>query len=226
MNRTSIIPVLFLFVISFNAMAQGKPDLLNSSLTEPKRKIAYAGVKNIFTIQGALPGKQIRMERSGGPIEVKAGTSLRAIVRFDQPGRDTIRVFVDGKLVVEKPLEILELRTYKAIIRGAEGTSIEAAKLLSGGRLIPVMPGTWYKPSSRIESYRVTLFHSSRSEKSFLVDGAAIPAELDASALEGATRIRFDQIRMRKEDGGSIALDDVEYKISDNKTTTNPEKQP
>ena len=223
--KNQSLSLLFSFLgLSTIILAQVTPDLLNSSLTEPKRKVAYAGVNNIFTIHGELPGKQIRIERSGGPIEIKAGTSLRAFVRFEKPGKDTLRLFVDEKLIVEKPIEILELRTYKAVIRSIEGTSIDAEKLLAGGRLIPVMPGTWYKPSGRIESYRVSLFSTSRNERSFRVDGAAIPTELDAASLKSITRVRFDQIRMRKEDGTSIALDDVEYKITE--PNVSPDKRP
>lgn len=226
MRRLSLLSLLLILVLCSASKSQVKPDLLNASLTEPKRRIAYAGVKNVYTIQGELPGKQIRIERSGGPMEIKAGTSVRAIVRFEKPGNDTIRLFVDEKLVVEKPIEVLELRSYKAIVRGTEGMNVAADKLLAGGRLIPVMPGTWYKPSSRIESYRLTLSSTSRSERIFSVDGAALPPELDAASLKGVTRIRFDRIRMRKEDGSTIALDDLEYKITEVNDATAPEKRP
>lgn len=213
MKRSTLAPIFMSLILFSNALAQVKPELLNASLTEPRRKVAYAGVKNIFTLQGDLPGKQIRIERSGGPLEFKAGTSVRAIARFEKPGRDTLRLFVDEKLILEKPIEVLELRTYKAVIRASEGSSIDPEKLLSGGRLIPVMPDTWYKPSGRIDSYRVTLFASAKSVKSFRVEGAALPPELDATSLKGVTRIRFDQIRMRKEDGSSSDLDALEYSI-------------
>lgn len=214
MKRSKPVPIFLSLILFSNALAQVKPDLLNASLTEPRRKVAYAGVKNVFTLQGDLPGKQIRIERSGGPLEIKAGTSVRAIARFEKPGRDTLRLFVDEKLILEKPIEILELGAYKAIVRGSQDASIDTEKLLSGERLIAVMPGTWYKPSGRIESYRVTLFGSARSEKSFRVEGAFLPPEIDAEALKGVARIRFDQIRMRKEDGSTSVLDVLEYSIN------------
>lgn len=226
MNRLSPLFLLPVLMIASTSKSQVKPDLLNVSLTEPKRKVAYAGVKNIFIMQGNLPGKQIRIERSGGPLEIKAGTSVSAVVRFDQPGWDTLRLYVDDKPVVEKPIEILELRTYKAVIRGADDPSIDPEKLLGGARLVPVMPGTWYKPSSRIESYRITLTSASRGERSFLVEGAKLPPELDAKSLQGVTRIRFDRIRMRKEDGKTITLDELEYKINVANTTTPPDNRP
>ncbi len=224
MKRSKPVSIFLSLILFSNTLAQVKPDLLNASLTEPRRKVGYAGVKNIFTLQGDLPGKQIRIERSGGPLEIKAGTSVRAVARFEKPGRDTLRLFVDEKLILEKPIEILELRTYKAVIRGSEGTSITPEKLLAGGRLIPVMPGTWYKPSGRIESYRVTLFVSAKSIKSFRVEGAALPPELDAQALKGVTRIRFDQMRMRKEDGSTADLDPLEYSIDGEASTSPPVK--
>jgi hypothetical protein len=121
--------IISLFTLGGHAFAQKKPTLINTSLTKPEMAIMYVSVENVIMVYGNIPGKYIRMERSGGPLEVRPGMAMRALLKYTEIGFDTLRVFDNDKLIIEKVYEIKKLSTYAIGIKGTRDSDTNEGRI-------------------------------------------------------------------------------------------------
>jgi hypothetical protein len=147
--------LLLLYPVAF---AQKKPTLINTSLTKPEMAIMYAGVENVIMVYGEIIGKYIRMERSGGSLEVRPGMAMRALLKYTEVGFDTLRVFDNDKLVIEKVYEIKTLGSYAIGIKGTRDSVLTKEEFLKAKSLELFMPGGYYKPKQKIYSYTIFIY--------------------------------------------------------------------
>lgn len=156
----------FVLIIPFilfggNTFAQKKATLINTSLTKPEKAVVYVDVENVITLFGDVPGKYIRMERTGGPLNLRPGVKLRAVLKYAETGFDTIRVFDEDKLLIEKVYEIKKLGTYAIGLKGTRDSVLTKDEILKAAGLELYMPNDFYKPKQKITSYTITLFSPS-----------------------------------------------------------------
>ena len=156
------IPFFILFLQCQSATAQKKPTLINTSLTKPEMAIMYVGVENAIMVYGEIPGKYIRMERSGGPLEVRPGMAMRALLKYTEVGFDTLRVFDNDKLIIEKVYEIKNLGTYAIGLKGTRDSVLTKEEFLKSKSLELYMPGGYYKPKQKISSYTVFIYSATK----------------------------------------------------------------
>jgi hypothetical protein len=149
---------LLLLLLYHVAFAQKKPTLINTSLTKPEMAIMYAGVENVIMVYGEIIGKYIRMERSGGSLEVRPGMAMRALLKYTEVGFDTLRVFDNDKLVIEKVYEIKTLGSYAIGIKGTRDSVLTKEEFLKAKSLELFMPGGYYKPKQKIYSYTIFIY--------------------------------------------------------------------
>jgi hypothetical protein len=149
---------LLLLLLYHVAFAQKKPTLINTSLTKPEMAIMYAGVENVIMVYGEIIGKYIRMERSGGSLEVRPGMAMRALLKYTEVGFDTLRVFDNDKLIIEKVYEIKTLGSYAIGIKGTRDSVLTKEEFLKAKSLELFMPGGYYKPKQKIYSYTIFIY--------------------------------------------------------------------
>ena len=189
---------LQLFLLYHIAFAQKKPTLINTSLTKPEMAIMYVGVENVIMIYGEIPGKYIRMERSGGPLEVRPGMAMRALLKYTEVGFDTLRVFDNDKLIIEKVYEIKNLGTYAIGIKGTRDSVLTKEEFLKAKSLELFMPGGYYKPKQKISSCTITI--SSETGKVLQkvnIEGInfSTPLELHLDKIQAETSLLFSDIK-------------------------------
>ncbi len=192
------IPFFILLLQCQSSMAQKKPTLINTSLTKPEMAIMYVGVENVIMVYGEIPGKYIRMERSGGPLEVRPGMAMRALLKYTEVGFDTLRVFDNDKLIIEKAYEIKNLSSYAIGIKGTRDSVLTKEEFLKAKSLELFMPGGYYKPKQKISSYTITI--SSESGKVLQkvnVEGInfSTPLELHLDKIQAGTSLLFSDIK-------------------------------
>lgn len=179
------------------AASQPVVTLLNTSLTQPSMAVAYTGVDNIMTIKGDLNGGELRIERSGGPVSMRPGTNIVFKLRYDAPGRDTIRLYSDNRLLVERIYEIQPAAYYSVGLAGTEDTLLSAESVKKAGRLTVKMPGTYFRPAEKVTGFSVDICTSERKIlRKFTITGASFSPELlqDVSERPPGTMLIFHTI--------------------------------
>lgn len=159
-KRKFFVGVILLLILGGNAVAQKKATLINTSLTKPEKAIVYIGVENVITLFGDIPGRYIRMERTEGPLNLRPGTKLRAVLKYAEAGFDTIRVFDDDKLLIEKVYEIKKLGSFAVRVKETRDSLLTKDELLKAAGLELYMPNDFYKPKQKISSYTITISSS------------------------------------------------------------------
>lgn len=190
--------IISLFMLRGNAFAQKKPTLINTSLTKPEMAIMYVGVENVIMVYGNIPGKYIRMERSGGPLEVRPGMAMRALLKYTEIGFDTLRVFDNDKLIIEKVYEIKKLSSYAIGIKGTRDSILTKDEFLKAKSLELFMPGGYYKPKQKISSYTITISNESgKVLQKVNVEGTTFSEalELHLDKLKTGTSLLFSDIK-------------------------------
>ncbi|MBK7683143.1 MAG: hypothetical protein IPJ26_12075 [Bacteroidetes bacterium] len=196
--------ITFFFILGGNAFAQKKPTLINTSLTKPEMAIMYVGVENVIMVYGEIPGKYIRMERSGGPLEVRPGMAMRALLKYTEIGFDTLRVFDNDKLIIEKVYEIKKLSSYAIGIKGTRDSVLTKEEFLKAKSLELFMPGGYYKPKQKISTYTLTIL----SESGKVIQKVTVEGINFNAALE----LHLDKIQPRS----SILFSDIKAILGDN----------
>jgi hypothetical protein len=153
---------LLLLLLYHVAFAQKKPTLINTSLTKPEMAIMYAGVENVIMVYGEIIGKYIRMERSGGSLEVRPGMAMRALLKYTEVGFDTLRVYDNDQLIIEKAYEIKKLSSYAIGLKGTRDSVLTKEEFLKSKSLELYMPGGYYKPKQKISSYTVFIYSATK----------------------------------------------------------------
>lgn len=155
LNRFAALSLLLLYV----QLATAAVTLLNTSLLEPARAVAYTGVNNIMTIRGDLQGGALRIERSGGPVSMRAGTSIIFNLKYSSPGNDTIRIYSGERLLLEKIYTVLPAGDYSVGLAGTEDTLLSAAAICKAAGLTVKMPGTIYRPAEKVTGFSVDVLN-------------------------------------------------------------------
>lgn len=207
---------LLLLLLYHVAFAQKKPTLINTSLTKPEMAIMYVGVENVIMVYGEIPGKYIRMERSGGPLEVRSGMAMRALLKYTEVGFDTLRVFDNDKLIIEKVYEIKTLGSYAIGIKGTRDSVLTKEEFLKAKSLELYMPGGYYKPKQKIASY--TIFISNESGKVLQkvnVEGTnfSVSLELHLDKIKAGTSLLFSDIKAILADNSIKKFNSFKIKI-------------
>ena len=196
--------IISLFTLGGHAFAQKKPTLINTSLTKPEMAIMYVSVENVIMVYGNIPGKYIRMERSGGPLEVRPGMAMRALLKYTEVGFDTLRVFDNDKLIIEKVYEIKKLSSYAIGIKGTRDSVLTKEEFLKAKSLELFMPGGYYKPKQKISTYTLTIL----SESGKVIQKVTVEGINFNAALE----LHLDKIQPRS----SILFSDIKAILADN----------
>ena len=196
--------IISLFTLGGHAFAQKKPTLINTSLTKPEMAIMYVSVENVIMVYGNIPGKYIRMERSGGPLEVRPGMAMRALLKYTEIGFDTLRVFDNDKLIIEKVYEIKKLSSYAIGIKGTRDSVLTKEEFLKAKSLELFMPGGYYKPKQKISTYTLTIL----SESGKVIQKVTVEGINFNAALE----LHLDKIQPRS----SILFSDIKAILADN----------
>ena len=182
--------IISLFTLGGHAFAQKKPTLINTSLTKPEMAIMYVSVENVIMVYGEIPGKYIRMERSGGPLEVRPGMAMRALLKYTEIGFDTLRVFDNDKLIIEKVYEIKKLSSFAIGLKGTRDSVLTKEEFLQAKSLELFMPGGYYKPKQKISSYTITISNES---------GKALQkVNVEGINFSEALELHFDKIKAGK----------------------------
>lgn len=190
--------IISILLYGGHAFAQKKPTLINTSLTKPEMAIMYVGVENVIMVYGNIPGKYIRMERSGGPLEVRPGMAMRALLKYTEVGFDTLRVFDNDKLIIEKVYEIKKLSSYAIGLKGTRDSVLTKEEFLKAKSLELYMPGGYYKPKQKISSYTITILsESGKALQKVNVEGTNFytPLELHLDKIKAGTSIFFSDIK-------------------------------
>jgi hypothetical protein len=201
--RKKYATVLLLFIAG-SLKAQKTPSIFNMSLTKPEKALLYIGVDNILTVRGPIPGKNIQLERSGGPLQMRAGTSLKTILKYTLEGTDTIRVYSDNKLVIEKVYQIVPLGHFAPALKGRTDSLLTKEDITKSGQLEVIMPDAFYKPSGKILSYTVNVYSPVKKIiGKFKIEGPLFSEELNLkiSTLLPGSMLLFENIKAASRDG-------------------------
>jgi len=174
LNRFAVVAVLPVFF----AATDPPVSLLNTSLHQPSLPVAYTSVDNIMTIRGDLKGGSLRIERSGGPVSMRPGTSIMFKLRYTSTGKDTFRIFSDDRLLLEKIYEIRTAGSYTVGLTGTEDSLLTAESVKKAGRLSVKMPGTLFRPTEKVVGFSVDLCTPERKIlRKFTMTGSSFSAE-------------------------------------------------
>ncbi|MFM9057388.1 MAG: hypothetical protein ACKOQY_12015, partial [Bacteroidota bacterium] len=136
----------FLLLLAIKLPAQ-RLQLLNTSLTRPDSAVAFTGSEQAFILKGEIAGRELRIERSAGPVNVRPGMSVRFAVKYDSSGTDTFRIALDGKTVLEKVYHIRVPDCPVSFgVEGQRGDSIGVAAIVQSTGPGLISPGCLYKP--------------------------------------------------------------------------------
>lgn len=212
----SVISVLLIYCLQ-NVQAQKALALVNLSLTRPDKGVMYTGVDNRIAIKGEIPGKYLRLERSNGPVELRAGTQLTAIVRYAETGTDTFRVYSGEELLLEKIYEIKSTGDYAARLHMMRDTSLGKEDLKAAGKLELYMPDTYYKPNEKIVSYSLTAFVNGKKMKTWKCEGNLFPPDFLTFVHQQAagTQFHFSEILFSHKTKGLQHLKPIRILLKD-----------
>ena len=200
----SLLICWLLFLASTYASAQKDSIvLLNVSLIHPEKPLMYTRVNNVLLLKGQLPGNNIRIERSVGPITLRPGTSLSAVLQYDSTGTDTIRVFADDQLVLEKTYTVEASGPLSVRLSKQNKDTLTAEELCKAGGLELTMPGTDYRPTSKVTGARITVHLASGKRGSvFRMEGNRFSQEIinHFKTLNSGSTILFDECTTSKKE--------------------------
>lgn len=204
MNHLRYFLLLCLLLPLTLCVAQRPPALVNLRLTRPEKPIMYTGVDNLLALRGELPGKYFRLERSGGPLELKAGTTLTAVLRYTETGTDTFRLYNGEQLILEKIYEIKSTGTYTARLNRMRDTALGRTDLATSGGLELIMPETYYKPAEPIVSYQLTAIVNGRKVKTWKCEGMKFPDDFlpFLQKQPAGAQFHFEEITFRHKTQG------------------------
>jgi hypothetical protein len=211
----------FFFVILFlisggNLFGQKKATLINTSLTQPDKAIVYMGVENHITLFGEIPGKYIRMERTAGPLNLRPGVKLKTVLKYNETGFDTLRVFDDDKLIVEKVYEIKKLGTFAIGIKGTRDSILSKEEFLKAAQLELYMPDGFYRPKQSISSYTITISTSNgKVLQKIKVEGIsyAEALKLHLDKIQPGVTILFSDVKAILEENSIRLFDPLKIRI-------------
>ncbi len=201
-KRIAVLLVCLLAALLFPApysilTAQAPLRLLNVSLTNPDEAILYTGVSNLLVLKGEQTGNYLRMERSGGPIEMRAGTAISTRLKYDAEGIDTLRVFNEDKLILEKIYTVKKTGVACACLKNNRDTLVSVEDMMNANTLEVYFAGSSYKPMPVNRGYTATLFSKNgkklktiRMEKNTFSD----ELKLLLKTAEAGTRVVFQNI--------------------------------
>ncbi|MBK9636976.1 MAG: hypothetical protein IPO63_03855 [Bacteroidetes bacterium] len=178
--------------------------------------IMYVGVENVIMVYGNIPGKYIRMERSGGPLEVRPGMAMRALLKYTEIGFDTLRVFDNDKLIIEKIYEIKKVGSYAIGIKGTRDTVLTKEEFLKAKSLELFMPGGFYKPKQKISSFTISILtETGKVLQKINVEGISfsVPLELHLDKIKAGTSLLFSDIKAILGDNSIKKFDPIKIKI-------------
>lgn len=168
---------ILLFTFCKPATAQKTVALVNLSLTRPEKGVMYTDTDNRIMIKGELPGKYIRLERSNGSVDLRAGTQLTALIRYTVTGTDTFRVYSGEELILEKIYEVKNPGKYAARLYMMRDTALGREDLKAAGKLELYMPDTYYKPNEKIVSYTLAAYMNGKRMKTWKCEGNRFPED-------------------------------------------------
>lgn len=211
------IVLVFLMLSVQLTNAQKKPAIVNLSLTKPEKAILYIGIDNILSVRGEMPGKYFHLERSNGPLELKAGTQLRAILRYETAGHDTIRLYAGDALIAEKVYEIIPTGNYGAKLALTNDSAVTKETLIKAKRVIATMPGTYYRPGEKVAVYTITATQNGRKLKQWKNEGATFSETFAAAVadLPSGCVLLFDGIKISHKTKGLLPVPPFRITLQD-----------
>ena len=212
-----LIAIVILLFSVFPAGAQKKPAIVNLSLTKPEKAILYIGVDNILSVRGEMPGKYFHLERSNGPLELKAGTQLRAVLRYEAAGRDTFRLFAGDHLIAEKVYEIIPTGNYGAMLALTNDSVVTKSALIKAKKVVATMPGTYYRPGEKVVTYTITALQNGKKIKQWKIEGASFNETFAAAVadLPAGTVLLFDAIKISHKTKGLLPVPPFRITLQD-----------
>jgi hypothetical protein len=170
--------LLIVLLCSLNLQAQ-RLQLLNTSLTRPDSAVAFTGSEQQFILKGEIAGRELRIERSAGSVDIRPGTSVRFSLRYDSTGTDTFRIALDGKTVLEKVYRIQNPDCPLSFgVQGQRGDSIGLAALTQQAGPGLISPDCLYRPKGILTSYTLSISSLRGNSGRYTVKGDTWPAEL------------------------------------------------
>ena len=160
--------------------AQSVPVLINANLTQPDSAVMYTSVTNTLVLKGIAESDNIRLERTGGPIEMRAGTAIRARLIYREKGTDTIRVFNDQKMLLEKIYEVRQLGKPVAALKNFRDSMAGVTEILAANELEVYFTGSMYKPIPASRGFTVEIYNKDRKKiKSLRMEKNTFSEELN-----------------------------------------------
>ncbi len=144
--------------------AQSVPVLINANLTQPDSAVMYTSVTNTLVLKGIAESDNIRLERTGGPIEMRAGTAIRARLVYREKGSDTIRVYSDQKILLEKIYDVRLLGKPVAALKGFRDSLASVVEILTANELEVYFTGNMYKPIPASRGFTVDIYNKDRKK--------------------------------------------------------------
>ncbi len=144
--------------------AQSVPVLINANLTQPDSAVMYTSVTNTLVLKGIAESDNIRLERTGGPIEMRAGTAIRARLVYREKGSDTIRVYSDQKILLEKIYDVRLLGKPIAALKNFRDSMASVVEILTANELEVYFTGNMYKPIPASRGFTVDIYNKDRKK--------------------------------------------------------------
>jgi len=197
--------------------AQKAATIINASLTKPEKAIMYIGVNNVIRLYGEIPGKYIRLERSGGPLELKAGTGIQTTLKYTSEGHDTLRIYDNEKLIIEKVYEVRALGKYEIGIKSIRDSVVTLTELLKAKELEVYMPGEYYRPKAKVTSFIIRLENlKNKKQEKIQVIGNNFTKSIEAikQNLVAGSFLVFEKIKISDEKI-NLSSDVIKIKIGE-----------
>ncbi len=156
-----------LFVLLFQVTAtcaQKGVQLLNTSLSKPHEAVMYTGVFNHIVVKGDVPGKHLLLERSGGPLEMRAGTAIRTKLFYKEPGTDTLRLYAGDSLIIEKIYTIRTLGPAAASLKNNRDSLVSTEAILEANELEVYFVNSLYKPIPANRGCTVEIYNAQQKK--------------------------------------------------------------
>lgn len=154
---------IFVFLASHPVMSQPGLQLINSSLIKPEAPVMYTGLTNTLVLKGETRSN-IRLERSGGPLEVRSGTAIRTRLIYKEEGMDTLRVYSNDSLILEKVYRILTPGKSMASIKNIRDSVTTATAMLEGNELEIYFKDCLYKPIPASGGFTVEIYNTDKKK--------------------------------------------------------------
>ncbi|MBL0097992.1 MAG: hypothetical protein IPP46_16975 [Bacteroidetes bacterium] len=164
-TRSAFMLTTILVLLGLNHLrAQSVPVLINANLTQPDSAVMYTSVTNTLVLKGIAESDNIRLERTGGPIEMRAGTAIRARLVYREKGSDTIRVYSDQKILLEKIYDVRLLGKPIAALKNFRDSMASVAEILTANELEVYFTGNMYKPIPASRGFTVDIYNKDRKK--------------------------------------------------------------